>query len=1079
MQLLGTADATSAPEEDKWSCCYRGSALRTQVKGLRPGRSYAFRLQTLPIISPPWVAPPEPQEPSAPVTCATPATVPSPPHAPTVSARDRRLLSFKWRPPDEPGGPAVSAYRFQMSPPPAADGELILDEGFAEVYMGRDTRCKVPRLTAGTMYMVRVKAVNTIGESDWSELTECVTAASVPSQPEAPDITSTTTTSAILGWPAPCDNGAPILHYQAKCDDGAEGDFSLVYTGPETGLEAEGLESGLTYRFRVTAFNAAGRSVVGQPAYVRTAAQAPGAPSHVRALGSNLTSATIVWAGPEQDGGSPLTHYAVQLQPKSAAAVANGLPLEWVVVYQGRSAACTPGGLRAGCTYRVRVCAYNAAGEGPYSVPVDISTAPDVASQPSAPHATQRWQQALQLAWRPPQHDGGSPIHAYRLEGCRVGAVEVAGACQRSSASKGKQAVQPLYAPIHLPDAALACTATVQGLECGTEYLFRVHALNRIGASPVSEPGKAQTQPSAPTKPNPPEPMGVPGSANIRLSWDEPYHNGACICSYTLEQAVPSSHPLQAAASIQQQGLENGDAESACASSSAASDSPDVPQCSSQSSSDLHSGNSRAPTRMPGSSTHKSQGLLAYQGLDRQCEVKGLEPATDYSFRVRACNAAGQSPWSDSCVIRSAAAAPSCPLHLVAEGASCEAVNLHWQEPERAHGLPLTGYGIEYCSQSRARAGQLWHAAAAAPASLTHCQVCGLRSGRAYSFRVRASNERGHSDWSEAVPAATLPAAPAAPAMPTFAQRTASSVRVRWERPSEDNGAAVTAFRLEQKNAAESWHQVYSGSNSAQRVTELAPGQLYSFRVSACNAVGCGPWSESGSVSTQLQPPYPPTSVSAQIQASSSDRQTASVQWEPASLSPDTAECATQEIECISCSEPSQNIKLTCSGKATKCSLPGLSSGGSYQVRVRCVGAAGTGHGAWSHSASFETPGTRELASLPSDGIEALSGPGMPRNRRSGRDLHQLEGDDAPPGSKALRVKRADSRSLSVKSASAKGPSKYRNTWLGKMGVPPKTQRCMNEAYHRYHVKLWAYCLLAVIIICLVVRMAPDPRRRK
>lgn len=60
------------------------------------------------------------------------------------------------------------------------------------------------------------QAVNTIGESDWSELTECVTAASVPSQPEAPHITSTTTTSAILGWPAPCDNGAPILHYQAS-----------------------------------------------------------------------------------------------------------------------------------------------------------------------------------------------------------------------------------------------------------------------------------------------------------------------------------------------------------------------------------------------------------------------------------------------------------------------------------------------------------------------------------------------------------------------------------------------------------------------------------------------------------------------------------------------------------------------------------------------------------------------------------------------------------------------------------------------------------------------------------------------
>ena len=29
---------------------------------------------------------------------------------------------------------------------------------------------------------------------------------------------------------------------QVECDNGAGGEFSLVYTGPETGLEAEGLE---------------------------------------------------------------------------------------------------------------------------------------------------------------------------------------------------------------------------------------------------------------------------------------------------------------------------------------------------------------------------------------------------------------------------------------------------------------------------------------------------------------------------------------------------------------------------------------------------------------------------------------------------------------------------------------------------------------------------------------------------------------------------------------------------------------------------------------------------------------------
>ena len=37
-------------------------------------------------------------------------------------------MQFKWRPPDEPGGHAISAYRFQISPPPAVDEELLLEE---------------------------------------------------------------------------------------------------------------------------------------------------------------------------------------------------------------------------------------------------------------------------------------------------------------------------------------------------------------------------------------------------------------------------------------------------------------------------------------------------------------------------------------------------------------------------------------------------------------------------------------------------------------------------------------------------------------------------------------------------------------------------------------------------------------------------------------------------------------------------------------------------------------------------------------------------------------------------------------
>ncbi len=35
--------------------------------------------------------------------------------------------------------------------------------------MGRDTRCKVPRLTAGTMYMVRVKVCGSISSSSGAQ----------------------------------------------------------------------------------------------------------------------------------------------------------------------------------------------------------------------------------------------------------------------------------------------------------------------------------------------------------------------------------------------------------------------------------------------------------------------------------------------------------------------------------------------------------------------------------------------------------------------------------------------------------------------------------------------------------------------------------------------------------------------------------------------------------------------------------------------------------------------------------------------------------------------------------------------
>ncbi len=84
------------------------------------------------------------------------------------------------------------------------------------------------------------------------------------------------------------------------------------------------------------------------------------------------------------------------------------------------------------------------------------------------------------------------------------------------------------------------------------------------------------------------------------------------------------------------------------------------------------------------------------------------------------------------------------------------------------------------------------------------------------------------------------------------------------------------------------------------------------------------------------------------------------------------------------------------------------------QVRVRCVGAGGTGHSAWSQAASFEVPGKQLAMSQPGQGSEAaLPLLGTSRSRRSGRDLRQLDTEYADTAAaKSVSIKRSSSRSL-------------------------------------------------------------------
>ncbi len=72
-------------------------------------------------------------------------------------------------------------------------------------------------------------------------------------------IVSLAPTSADLRWAPPPDNNSPIEKYileRATAENGqATSVYTLQYSGPDTQVQCQGLQSGTSYLFRLAAYN--------------------------------------------------------------------------------------------------------------------------------------------------------------------------------------------------------------------------------------------------------------------------------------------------------------------------------------------------------------------------------------------------------------------------------------------------------------------------------------------------------------------------------------------------------------------------------------------------------------------------------------------------------------------------------------------------------------------------------------------------------------------------------------------------------------------------------------------------------
>jgi hypothetical protein len=354
-----------------------------------------------------------------------------------------------------------------------------------------------------------------------------------------------------------------------------------------------------------------------------------------------------------------------------------------------------------------------------------------------------------------------------------------------------------------------ATTTMLSGLTNGTQYSFRVAAKNSVGSSPwtpaiTATPAWVPGAPSGLTAAAAPT-AGV-GSGQVKLTWNAPANNGAAITDYTIESSANGGTTWTT----------------------------------------VNDGVSTATTTM----------------------VSGLTNGTQYSFRVAARNAAGSGA-SSPAITATPLGAPGAPSGLTAAVAPTTSVGsgqvkLTWN-PSQDNGVAITDYVIEFS----ANGGTTWTTVNDGMSTATTTMVGGLTNGTQYSFRVAGKNAIWISPWTPAITAtpAWVPGAPSgltAAVAPT-AGVGSGQVKLTWNAPASNNGAAITDYTIESSaNGGTTWTTVNDGVSTATTTTVsgLTNGTQYSFRVAARNAAGSGA-SSPAVLATPLGPPGAPSGVQA------------------------------------------------------------------------------------------------------------------------------------------------------------------------------------------------------------------------
>ncbi|XP_036820959.1 fibronectin type-III domain-containing protein 3A isoform X1 [Oncorhynchus mykiss] len=837
------------------------------------------------------------------------------------------------------------------------------DGKYTSMYSGEQLSVTLEDLRPATDYHVRVLAVCS-GQCLRGSPSEAVAFTTRSCEPDPPcpprKASGSKSSTLVLQWKAPCDNGSKIQNYTLQWDEGkGTGGYEQCYYGPQKQYRVTKLSPASRYSFRLAAKNDMGISEFSETVDLYTSCSVPSPPLPPELVKAGVTWLCLTWQRPSTSPKEDDIFYSLEMDEDEGYGFQPS--------YDGDELSCTVKNLHRSTKYKFRVAAYNTEGKSNPSQVAEFTTCPDRPGGPCRPVIRGRvLPNSFRLAWEPPKDNGGAEVTKYVVE-----------------ISEGLSGVS-----WELAYSGPAMEHVCEGLKPGHSYQTRVYCMSEGGQSPLSETLQVQTPAVPPGQCQPPRVVGKPKAREVQLRWGPPcVGGGSPVSVYSVEVcgAGPQGSTGQEEVREVYQGSEvdctvgsllpgrtysfrlraankagygplsehcevtmgPGAPEPCkaphitCKSPTVAVVSWEAPACN---------GGVISEYRVEWGAAQGTM-QVCFSGASLTHEVKGLLPATNYFCRVQAVNVAGVGLFSEAVLCQTPPSVPAAvsSVHALKEAelrgyhtstdqeeeeeegeeeedgprtpplyspSTCLAVG--W-EPPCDHGAEISSYLIDLGERQSISVGPV-----------TKYIIQHLQPDTSYRIRIQALNNLGSGPFSHTFKLKTKPLPPQPPRLEctAFSHQT---LRLKWgDGPAKATPSDALQYQLQTEDKRGRFVSLYRGPCHTHKVQRLNECTSYMFRIQAFNEAGQGPFS---TVYTFTTPRSPPAPIKApRVERVEDMSSVCEVSWEP--LLPMKGDPIIYTVQSMM---GNSEYKQVYKGSATSYQMPGLQPNSEYRFRVCAI----------------------------------------------------------------------------------------------------------------------------------------------